>query len=611
MDERTPMTAMARPKTDRGTQPDPIDDDPLVELARIVSGRSTFDEPKRRSVFEDDSGLSEADLARDLEAELLSDLQATFAAAGDADDGEEPPFYADEDYADQAEDHAGEEAVAEPEPYYAEEPYQAETPYQPHDDGAAGYAPEEEAYEPAPPAPEPQAPTTPATSRSGFRSAFSGFSLRGNRGGPAFNPSALSTETVEPPLPAPPAAERPRTGWEATAEEMAQEEELTPVAPPTGFDDQEDWGLDAEPEAIDPVYQESLAAAGAFVDETADVAPPPPPPRHRDARLDADPYGERQYAPRRRGRRYYSVFAILALVAIGTATVLVLRGGGATGGDAPLITADAGPTRVFPDATTPTDDAGNVVFDRVDPAGAAPAETTLLAGAEPVTDVGNTVDTEDGIGAMLAPTETADANPADLPRMVRTVTVLPDGTIVDNNTAPAGAATADNTAAATPAPTETAAAGTPAAETPAATPATETPPVTTAEAPPTTTETPAVTPATPTETPAATPAAETAPVTIAAATPTETPPTAAAAIPAGIYVQVSAQGTEAAAQSTLQETINRAPSILTGEPTAIDRADLPQGTYFRVLFGPYSGADAEALRQRLAAVGIDSFIQRY
>ena len=130
------MTAMARPKTDRGTQPDPVEDDPLVELARIVSGRSTFDEPKRRSVFEDDLGLSEADLARDLEAELLSDLQATFAAAGDADDAEEPPFYADEEY-------GSDEAAAEPEAYYAEEPDQAEEPYQAYDESAAGYAPEE------------------------------------------------------------------------------------------------------------------------------------------------------------------------------------------------------------------------------------------------------------------------------------------------------------------------------------------------------------------------------------------------------------------------------------------------------------------------------------
>ena len=123
-----------------------------------------------------------------------------------------------------------------------------------------------------------------------------------------------------------------------------------------------------------------------------------------------------------------------------------------------------------------------------------------------------------------------------------------------------------------------------------------------------TTPAPATEPtAAPAETPAAT---DTEPTTVAANTTTE-PVAAGTPIPAGIYVQVSAQGTEAAAQSTLQDFLNRAPSILGGEPTAIDRAELTNGTYYRVLFGPYSSADAQSLMQRLAAVGIDAFIQRY
>ncbi len=576
------MTAMARPRTGREAQPESVEDDPLVELARIVSGRSTFDEPRRRSVFEDESGISEADLARDLEAELLSDLQATFAAAGEPD--EEPPFYAEEEM-------AGEE---EPVEYAAEEdgdePYD-EAVYQAYDDGAEAFADELNDPEPDP---EP-APAAPPPAPSGFRSAFSGFSLRSNRGGPAFNPNALSTEAAAAPVPAP----VPRSGWAATTDEPV--EDLEPLAPLSGFDDQEDWGLDAEPESIDPVYQESLAAAEAFVDETAHVPPPAPQPRHRDHRLDADPYGETHYRSRRRGRRYYSVFGILLVVAIGTAAVLVLRGGAGTTGEPPLITADDSPTRIFPDETTTTDPA-NVVFDRVDPDGAAAPNETLLDGAEPVTNVGNAAPADDGIAAILAPEADDTGNAADLPRMVRTVTVLPDGTIVNNNTTPAnGAAPAADTpaepaietAANTPAPT---------AETPvAATPVVETPAAETAPA-----QTPAAeTPATPAaETPAAT-TTTTAPAQVA------NTPTTATAIAAGIYVQVSAQGTEAAAQSTLQDLVTRAPSVLTGQPTAIDRAELPQGTYYRVLFGPYSAADADALRQRLAAVGIDSFIQRY
>ena len=350
-----------------------------------------------------------------------------------------------------------------------------------------------------------------------------------------------------------------------------------------------------------------LAAADAFVDETANVAPPPPQPRHRDPRLDLDPYGESQYAPRPRRRRYYSVFAVLALVAIGTATVLVLRGGNSTGAAAPLITADTSPTRVFPDETT-TADPSNVVFDRVDPDGAAPAETNLLDGAEPVTDLGATTDTEDGIGAILAPTDGADTNAADLPRMVRTVTVLPDGTIVDNNTAPAGE---------TPAAGDT---GTPDATADnGATPPAETPPTTPAETPATETAPAAVAEATPpaTETPATTPATETATTDTTAddRLPATTPPSRCRRrAPRSRLASMSRsrrRGRKRRRNRRLQDFLNRAPSILTGEPTAIDRADLPQGTYYRVLFGPYSSADADALRQRLAAVGIDAFIQRY
>src|SRR5690606_37925333 len=127
----------------------------------------------------------------------------------------------------------------------------------------------------------------------------------------------------------------PVTGWAATAEEVAfASQHETPTAP-VGYSDP------TEPEAaqpehdFDPTYEGTMAAANAFGVEAgqpapvAAVAPAPTAPRHRDRRLDADPegIGARRATRRRTSGRYYTVFGVLALVAIGTAAVLVLRGG--------------------------------------------------------------------------------------------------------------------------------------------------------------------------------------------------------------------------------------------------------------------------------------------
>lgn len=568
------MTAMARPnpRNSADENDSAVEDDPLVELARIVSGRSSLDDAKPRNPLRDEPGLTEADLARDLEVELLSDLQASFAAAGDVDD-DAPPFY--------AEDEIPEEPVQEA----SFEDYQGPAD-DPEDEFEAfdgdGYYEE----------PAPEQPPEAVEDRS---AAFGDFGLRDDRGGPAFNPSALSTAQGAPP--AEPTRE-PATGWEATVdEEMALEPAPTGIGRP-------DWDdADADEPPVDAAYQDSLDASHAFGEAAAEppAVPAPAVIRHRDRRLDTDPHGAgaRHAARRRNSGRYYTVFGVLALVAIGTAAVLVLRGGDAAG-EPPLIVADTGPTRVFPDETPAAEPAGNAVINRIDP-DATPADENLLAGPEPVVDVTAAPEANDGITQLLGPATPEAALPAadNTIRTVRTVTVEPDGTIVANNATPANGETpaAEGTPAVEPTPAADPAPAAepppPAAENPAP-PAAATPePVPVADATPT--PTPATPPALAPETPAVPPVAAI--------------PNAGDPIAPGLYVQVAALGTEALAQSTLRDFRNRAPAILADTPAVIQRAEVNAGVYYRVWFGPFTSGEAESLRRSLAGVGIESFIQ--
>src|SRR5688572_14472750 len=86
MSDRFDPKPSARPTGGR-SGPGGAAEDPLAELARIVSGRSPFDPPAAKpdrptaSAGNSQHGPlpSEAELARDLEAELLNELQASFS----------------------------------------------------------------------------------------------------------------------------------------------------------------------------------------------------------------------------------------------------------------------------------------------------------------------------------------------------------------------------------------------------------------------------------------------------------------------------------------------------------------------------------------------------
>lgn len=94
MSDRYDPKLSARPPGGRRPDAAAPDDDPLAELARIVTGRTTMDpapDARGRSSSATPDAAQEADLANDLESELLSDLQASFAALGVPFEGEETP----------------------------------------------------------------------------------------------------------------------------------------------------------------------------------------------------------------------------------------------------------------------------------------------------------------------------------------------------------------------------------------------------------------------------------------------------------------------------------------------------------------------------------------
>lgn len=570
------MTTMARTNpAGREPAPEPVQDDPLVELARIVSGRSSPEEPRRRPFLDESPGMSEADLARDLEAELLCDLQATFAAAGSAGEDDvldESPLYSDEDLGDE---------TSNPFPF-EQSPSSDSEPYAGDRDDRSNFDLEETVDENEEPEPLPP-PEAPRALRPRVLSALG---LRGHRTGPAFNPDALAPTPLDE-QDVSTAVEQPPSGWAATAEEGVDSNDQTSFADEEAWDGEPDPGL-AQPtfDDLDPHYADTLMAEGLDGGDGAET--PPPHVRHRDPRLDSDPFGEARRAGRPTGRRFYSFVGVLALATVVVAAILVVTGGDTANDEPPLIAAEAAQVRVFPEAETP-DAAGNVVFDRVNPGENGTPEENLLAGAEPVADIGATPEANDGITEILKP---AAGDPVfdggASPRLVRTVTVLRDGTIVYNDAALADGETplADPAIADDPAAAAEPVAVAPIAADPVIAAPIAEPPIVAAQID--------------------------APIpvvveTVGANDPNV--PNAGDPIAPGFYVQVSAQGTEEAAQAQLADFRSLAPSLLGARQAVIQRADLPQGVFFRVQFGPSSTqAEAEQLRQSLNTAGIDAFV---
>ncbi len=571
------MTAMARPNpAGREAGEDSYEDDPLVELARIVSGRpgsagarrrSDFDEDSGPSGFREDSGMTEADLARDLEAELLNDLRSTFAAD---DDPEEVAYYDEPDDSRPLRPAGADDGMRR-------DLGGAES-YDDADDGGWDEA-------------DPDIAGNERSLKDLPEPDFGSFTLR-NDPGPAFNPSALSADDY------PEAGSGAPIGY--SDEEPLLDPEPEPVrveAVRDAFADPMDWDLDPHPHVAE--FAGGRSEPGYF-DTAYSYAREDPPQRkasraaarHRDPRLDADPMGEARYR-RRRGRGLLPILGILVIVGLGAASVLILRGGSPNLEPA-VIAADPGPTRVFPEPVAAAEP-DNLVFNRLNPE-APPPEENLRPPAEPLADLG-APQANDGITQILTPAEPGAVADPDLPRMVRTVTVLTDGTIVNNQTALAGG----DAAAANPPPADALVAE------PAAPPPANIDPIAVAAVdPPAAAPEPAPGLVPPPADPAPAAAAPQPALAVANL------PTAADPIAPGFYVQVTAQASEQAARTQLLDFQARVPGLLANRPAIIQRAELEQGIFYRVKLGPFDArADAIVLLESLRAAGIDGFIAEH
>ncbi|MBZ0230126.1 MAG: hypothetical protein K8F58_16970, partial [Bauldia sp.] len=85
MPDRYDPKVSVRPLSERRSASASTEDDPLVELARLVTGRSPFDPAAsgRNKAAPAVANSHVPDPSHDLESELLSDLQASFAAIRD------------------------------------------------------------------------------------------------------------------------------------------------------------------------------------------------------------------------------------------------------------------------------------------------------------------------------------------------------------------------------------------------------------------------------------------------------------------------------------------------------------------------------------------------
>jgi len=151
------------------------------------------------------------------------------------------------------------------------------------------------------------------------------------------------------------------------------------------------------------------------------------------------PYRRLKVKPERRsffsgGLRQYIGMAVAGtlLLAAGLGLYWVLGMGrtSGTGANAPVLTADATPTKVLPSAapSAPTDVAKSPVLAKMDGATPAPSSEQLVSTEQSVADV-----TNGATPAAAGDNESGLAN-----RKVRTVTVRPDGTIVSGDDAVAG-----------------------------------------------------------------------------------------------------------------------------------------------------------------------------
>jgi hypothetical protein len=365
----------------------------------------------------------------------------------------------------------------------------------------------------------------------------------------------------------------------------------------------------------------------------------------------------------RRGLMMGSVAGIALLIG-GFGYYSLSSGGG--DGTPVVIAADAQPTKVQPEnpGGNPVPNQDKAVYDRVaGTAPDAPAQKTLVTSEEDPVDLAAAEDDDGGmddtaVNDRVAPSmlETAAANdpepnPAFQPRRVQTMIVRPDGTIVQQEAAPAAPASNDVAAAtprARPAGTEVAAL----TQTPAPQPIVDDVPETGAiparevtkqetPPPPSNAQTSASAPARVVKTQAITPDAAVSKPPVVPSRPAEQPvrivgdataasgqarantqvasaagtakPATAAAKPAasagGYAIQIASTPTAEDAQKSYANLSRRFGNVIGGRGVDIRRADVPgKGTFYRVRINAGSKENAVELCTKYKAAGGSCFV---
>ncbi|MDA8869772.1 SPOR domain-containing protein [Rhizobiaceae bacterium] len=303
-------------------------------------------------------------------------------------------------------------------------------------------------------------------------------------------------------------------------------------------------------------------------------------------------------------------YAVVAVALLGGGAALALNVGGDTSGPAPVLMADSGPVK-----ERPAEAGGKVVPDQDQ------AVYRSVEGNAPTTNAQEKLAdaSEAPIKVAAAPTEagaeTAAAKPFVLrPRTVRTVTVRPDGSIVNGvqDLESSSAASSETVAAIAPtvAPSAPAVAPQPTA---APTPAAETPPVVVAKVEPA--PTPVVAKPVAPQPVAVKPVAVKPAPTPVVAKPAPAPAPVAVAKPAAptspYAVQIASQRSLIAAEKSWQTLSKRYGGVLGGQSPDIRSTDIPgKGIYYRVRVPAQTKQAAANLCSQLKNAGGSCFVTR-
>lgn len=412
-------------------------------------------------------------------------------------------------------------------------------------------------------------------------------------------PRAPEPTVARPPYDPSAAAEDARTavrqGYGSLATRRAEAPAPTYVPEPTvarGAQGGEAYG---QPQYAQPAHAPQGRAAPGRDDEAAGYAYGAKSDEAYDDYDDAyDPtYDEEGYMPphgeeiydeeprRRRGRT--ALIAVACLMGLGvaaTAGIFAYRMGGSesgsgavsvAGGDAPVIKADATPTKVAAPSPegVPGGDGQKLIYDRV--GNAQPGKEKVVPREEQPVDV-NAAAAAAPPAASQAPAAPANASE---PKKVRTVAVRADGTVV---------------ASAAPAAVPPVTGVAPTAYAPGQNPA------------------PA---GLPTPTPVATTPTNGAGVPVASAAQGNAAPAQTAAA-GGYVVQVSSQKSEADALGSWKVLQGRYPQLLGNYKATVRKADLgDKGIYYRAQVGPFTSRDdAISLCNNLRAQGGDCVVTK-